>query len=153
MPHSGSVFSRWPLSSPFPCPINSFQVILCLFVIFHAYYATFALPWLADVCISDTFLFTYKLTLACQLFVISLHLYLLVLRGSEDEFSSMLQFNSAKELWKYFTGDGLPGQGYPGASKVMFLILSLLTSKFGSSIVSTHIFLRCTSFITCPTLL
>eukprot|EP00794_Sanderia_malayensis_P007677 gene7677-8513_t len=39
------------------------------------------------------------------------------MKQPNDQFSSMTQFNSAKELWKYFTGDGLPGQGYSGASQ------------------------------------
>jgi len=45
------------------------------------------------------------------------HVACAFLRETNDQFSTMLQFNSAKDLWKYFTGDGLPGEGYSGASK------------------------------------
>lgn len=44
------------------------------------------------------------------------HVALAFLKQPNDQFSTMLQFDSAKELWKYFTGAGLPGQGHLGPS-------------------------------------
>ena len=50
----------------------------------------------------------------------------------------MLQFNSAKDLWKYFTGDGLPGEGYSGASKVILYF----SCVYGNTVFTSDALLR-----------
>ena len=40
------------------------------------------------------------------------------MKQPNDQLSTMLQFDAAKDLWAYFTGAGLPGQGHAGASPV-----------------------------------
>lgn len=41
-----------------------------------------------------------------------------VLTKQEDQLTTMLQYNSVKDMWTHFTGSGLPGQGQPGPSPV-----------------------------------
>lgn len=41
-----------------------------------------------------------------------------VLTKPGDKLSTMLQFDDVKEMWKYFTTTGLPGQGKAGPSPV-----------------------------------
>lgn len=41
-----------------------------------------------------------------------------VLTKAGDKLSTMLQFDDVKEMWKYFTTTGLPGQGKAGLSPV-----------------------------------
>ncbi|XP_065070072.1 uncharacterized protein LOC135695054 [Rhopilema esculentum] len=70
------------------------------------------------------------------------HVACAFLKQDSDKLSTMLQFNSAKDLWKYFTGDGLPGQGFAGPSKTGSTwngaIACERTVKSGTSTVFTY---------------